>query len=140
MLTRSTQLTVLALDLAFQERDLLEENRTHDLTRTSIGPLLVSLPSTKLENIHLKNCSLHLRELEALVDHLSHGQVVIGLWYVYLLSGTWADAVEMLRKEVLIGRLRPESVSNFRVLFSQSISGLEPMLDVAACKTGDISG
>ncbi|KAL1859583.1 hypothetical protein Daus18300_009584 [Diaporthe australafricana] len=132
ILTRSKHLNELALDLADLERDLLEDNRTHDPNRITIGPLLVSLPSTKLENIHLKNCSLHLKELEALVDRLSHGQVVLGLCYVYLLSGTWADAVEMLRTEVLSGRLRRESVSNFLATSSQSTFPVERLLDAAA--------
>ncbi|KAI3396930.1 hypothetical protein diail_11543 [Diaporthe ilicicola] len=109
ILTRSKQLNVLALDLAFRERDLFKDNRTHDVNRTSIGPLLVSLRSPKLEKIHLQNCSLHLKDLQALVDHLRSEQAVIGLWYVSLLSGDWAEAVELLREKVLSGRLGRES-------------------------------
>ncbi|KAK2615304.1 hypothetical protein N8I77_002069 [Diaporthe amygdali] len=115
---RSPKLDSMALDFAFQERDCLEDNRMHDPDRTSIGPLVISIPSPELQNIHLKNCSLHLRDLHALIDHLSSGQVVLGLWYVYLLSGTWADVVELLRDAVLRGTLSPKSVSSIHTQFS----------------------
>lgn len=115
---RSPKLDSMALDFAFQERDCLELNRTHDPDRTSIGLLVIPLPSPELQNIHLKNCSLHLRELRGLIDHLSSGQVVLGLWYVYLLSGTWADVVELLRDGVQRGTLSQKSVSSIHTLCS----------------------
>lgn len=117
VLTRSGQLESLALDFAFRERHYHGVNRTHDPRRTSIGPLMVDWQ--KHQNIHLKNCSITLRELRTFVGLPRKEPAVLGLWYVYLLDGTWAEAVEILHREVLSGQLSQESVSNLLALPSR---------------------
>lgn len=112
---KSTKLDSVALDFAFEERDCLAENRTHDPDRTSISPILANLHQPR--SIHLKNCSITLEELRAFVRLPRKEPAVLGLWYVYLLDGDWADAVELLRSEVLRGGLSPDSVSNLVILF-----------------------
>ncbi|KAK7716935.1 hypothetical protein SLS63_010835, partial [Diaporthe eres] len=107
---KSMHLDFVALDFAFEERDCLAANRTHDPNRTSIGPLLTNLRQP--QNIHLKNCSLTLEELRTFVRLPRKVPAVLGLWYVYLLDGDWADAVELFRSEVLRGGLSQQSVSN----------------------------
>lgn len=107
---KSMNLDSVALDFAFEERDCLAANRTPDPNRTSIGPLLDNLHQP--QNIHLKNCSLTLKELRTFVRLPRKEPAVLGLWYVYLLDGDWADAVELLRSEVLRGGLSQQSVSN----------------------------
>lgn len=109
------KLETLSLDLAFRERDCLRANRSHDPNRTSIGPLLFDWH--KHQNIHLKNCSITLEELQTFVSLPRKKPAVLGLWYVYLLDGTWAEAVEILRSEVLSGRLSKESVGNLLAFF-----------------------
>lgn len=110
------ELETLSLDLAFRDRDCLKANRSHDPNRTSIGPLLFDWH--KHQNIHLKNCSITLEELRTFVSLPRKKPAVLGLWYVYLMDGTWAEAVEILRSEVLSGRLSKESVGSLLV-FSQ---------------------
>ncbi|POS70886.1 hypothetical protein DHEL01_v210725 [Diaporthe helianthi] len=107
VLSRSSELDTLILDFAFRERDCHSLNRTHDPRRTSIGPLMVYWQNHR--NIHLKNCSITLKELRDFVALPRKEPAVIGLWYVYLLDGTWAEAVEILRRAVLSGRLSQES-------------------------------
>lgn len=106
----SKKLDSVALDFAFQERYCSHPNRLHDPTRTSIGPLLVDWDQP--QNIHLKNCSMTLAELRIFVRLPRKKPAVLGLWYVYLLDGKWADAVEFIRSAILRGRLSQESVSN----------------------------
>lgn len=114
VLTRSGELDTLALDFAFRERQYHEINRMHDPRRTSIGPLMVDWQ--KHRNIHLKNCSITLKELRTFVGLPRNEPAVLGLWYVFLLDGTWAEVVEILRREVLRGQLSRESVRNLLAL------------------------
>ncbi|KAG8169048.1 hypothetical protein KVR01_001797 [Diaporthe batatas] len=107
VLTRSSKLDTLALDFAFRERHCHRINRTNDPRRTSIGPLMVDWQ--KHHNIHLKNCSITLKELCTFINLPRKEPAVFGLWYVYLLDGTWAEAVEILRREVLRGNLSRDS-------------------------------
>lgn len=109
------ELETLSIDLAFRDRDCLRANRSHDPNRTSIGPLLIDWH--KHQSIHLKNCSITLEELRTFVNSPRKKPAVLGLWYVYLLDGTWAEAVEILRSEVLSGRLSKESVGNLLAFF-----------------------
>lgn len=122
---KSMRLDFVALDFAFEERDCLAANRTHDPNRTSIGPLLTNLRQP--QNIHLKNCSLTLEELRTFVRLPRKVPVVLGLWYVYLLDGDWADAVELLRSEVRRGGLSQQSVSNLVTSFSFSLIARHPL-------------
>lgn len=122
---KSMHLDFVALDFAFEERDCLAANRTHDPNRTSIGPLLTNLRQP--QNIHLKNCSLTLEELRTFVRLPRKVPAVLGLWYVYLLDGDWADAVELFRSEVLRGGLSQQSVSNLVTLFPFSLSARRPL-------------
>lgn len=116
---KSKNLDSVALDFAFEERDCLAENRTHDPDRTSIRPILANLHQPR--SIHLKNCSITLEELRTFARLPRKEPAVLGLWYVYLLDGDWADAVELLRSEVLGGGLSQESVSNLVILFPFSL-------------------
>lgn len=116
---KSMKLDSVALDFAFDERDCLAANRTQDPNRTSIGPLLTNLHQP--QNIHLKNCSITLEDLRTFVRVPRKEPAVLGLWYVYLLDGDWADAVELLRSEVLRGGLSQESVSKLVDLFPFSL-------------------
>lgn len=116
---KSENLDSVALDFAFEERDCLAANRTHDPDRTSIRPILANLHQPR--SIHLKNCSITLEELRTFVRLPRKEPTVLGLWYVYLLDGDWADAVELLRSEVLRGRLSQDSVSNLVLLFPFSL-------------------
>lgn len=120
----------VALDFAFEERDCLAANRTHDPNRTSIGPLLANLHQP--QNIHLKNCSITLKELRTFVRLPRKEPAALGLWYVYLLDGDWADAVELLRSEVRRGGLSQHSVSNFVTLFPFSLCILHPILALSS--------
>lgn len=117
---KSMGLISVALDFAFDERDCLAANRTQDPNRTSTGPLLTNLHQPR--NIHLKNCSITLKDLRALVRLPKKEPAVLGLWYVYLLDGDWADTVELLRSEVLRGGLSQESVSRLLNSFTLSLS------------------
>lgn len=116
---KSKNLDSVALDFAFEERDCLEANRTQDPDRTSINPMLANLHQPR--KVHLKNCSITLEELRAFVRLPRKEPAVLGLWYVYLLDGDWADAVELLRSEVLRGGLSQDSVSNLVILFPFSL-------------------
>lgn len=122
---KSKNLDSVALDFAFEERDCLAENRTHDPDRTSIRPILANLHQPR--NIHLKNCSITLEELRTFVRLPRKEPAVLGLWYVYLLDGDWADAVELLRSEVLCGGLSQDSVSNLIILFPFSSRTRHPI-------------
>jgi hypothetical protein len=113
--TRSGEFNTLVLDFAFLERHCLEDDRTHDPNRTSIGPLMVNWH--KHQNVHLKNCAINLEELRSFVSLPRKKPTILGLWYVYLLDGTCAEAVEILRRALLSGRLSQESVSNLLTLF-----------------------
>lgn len=122
---KSKNLDSVALDFAFEERDCLAENRTHDPDRTSIRPILANLHQP--QSIHLKNCSITLEELRNFVRFPRQEPAVLGLWYVYLLDGDWADAVELLRSEVLRGGLSQDSVSNLVILFPFSLRTRHPI-------------
>lgn len=121
---KSKNLDSVALDFAFEERDCLAENRTHDPDRTSISPMLDNLHQPR--SIHLKNCAITLEELRTFVRLPRKEPAVLGLWYVYLLDGDWADAVELLRSEVLRGGLSKDSVSNLDVSFPFSLRAHHP--------------
>lgn len=117
--TRSENLDSAALDFAFQEKHFFYANRLQDPDRTSIGPVLVDWHQPR--EVHLKNCAITLEELRAFVGLHRKEPAVLGLWYVYLLDGDWADAAELLRSEVLLGRLSPKSVR--RILTVSCFSG-----------------
>ncbi|KAG6359340.1 hypothetical protein INS49_012861, partial [Diaporthe citri] len=74
---KSMRLDFVALDFAFEERDCLAANRTHDPNRTSVGPLLANLHQP--QNIHLKNCSITLKELRTFVRLPRKEPAVLGL-------------------------------------------------------------
>lgn len=133
---KSKNLDSVALDFAFEERDCLAENRTHDPDRTSVRPILANLNQPR--NIHLKNCSITLEELRTFVRLPRKEPAVLGLWYVYLLDGDWADAVELLRSEVLRGGLSKDSVSNLDVLFQFSLRAHHPKFAVASLFVSEV--
>lgn len=114
----------MALDFSFEERDFLAANLTHDPIRTFIGPFLASMHQP--QNIHLKNCSITLENLQTFVPLTRKKPGVLGLWYVYLLDGDWADAVEVLRSEVLHGELSQQSVSNLVTFIIFSLFARHP--------------
>lgn len=126
----------VALDFAFEERDCLAENRTHDPDRTSIRPILANLNQPR--SIHLKNCSITLEELRTFFRLPRKEPTVLGLWYVYLLDGDWADAVELLRSEVLRGGLSKDSVSNLDVLFPPSLRAHHPIFALAPLLVSEV--
>lgn len=133
---KSKNLNSVALDFAFEERDCLSENRTHDPDRTSINPILANLHQPR--SIHLKNCSITLEELRTFVRLPRKEPTVLGLWYVYLLDGDWAEAVELLRSEVLRGGLSKDSVSNLDVLFPFSPRAHHPIFALASLFVSEV--
>jgi hypothetical protein len=100
---------MLALDFAFLERDCLQDNRMHGPNRTSIGPLMIDWH--RHQSVHLRNCAITLRELRPFISLSREKPSVLGPWHVYLLDGTWAEAVDILRRGVLSGQYGRDSAS-----------------------------
>jgi hypothetical protein len=83
-------LTRLDLDLSFA-LDRFDPQR-----HVSMGSLLASRHCPDLEILHLSNFPLHLRELKKFLEGLN-GPLRIFLDYIWLLSGTWAEALDLIR-------------------------------------------
>lgn len=83
-------LTRLDLDLSFTLDELAPQ------PPVSMGSLLVSQHCPNLEILQLSYFPLHLRHLKTFLDGLN-GPVDINLDHVVLLSGTWAEALDLIR-------------------------------------------
>lgn len=67
-----------------------------------IGPVLDSLRSgASLRHVRLYRCSLHLDQLQSFLQKFSPKAKSLTLHGVRLLSGTWADALDILRDTVM---------------------------------------
>lgn len=65
------------------------------------GPVLASLsPGISLRSLTLRHCSLHLDQLKSVLQRCDPEESSVTLHEVELLSGTWADALDMLRDNV----------------------------------------
>ncbi|KAE8454428.1 hypothetical protein EG329_000050 [Mollisiaceae sp. DMI_Dod_QoI] len=64
----------------------------------SFGPVITPRPWPNLREIYLRGLSLHLSELERLVDQLNDSVHLLAIQLMHLLSGTWADGLDLLRK------------------------------------------
>ncbi|KAK2599612.1 hypothetical protein N8I77_011351 [Diaporthe amygdali] len=73
-------------------------------TQITVGPLLVSKTWKRLEFIHLERMSMHLHELKKLVGLLKMG-TKLRLERIYLVSGTWAAALDRLRAKAGLGSM-----------------------------------
>ncbi|KAH8646120.1 hypothetical protein BX600DRAFT_157062 [Xylariales sp. PMI_506] len=94
-LTRGKSLQILVLNFSFIPEE--QDGRVLGLdATTSIGPLLSSRPYPRLEKLKLTACAFHQSELELLLSTIN-GQIGIEFAYVRLLSGTWADTMDILR-------------------------------------------
>lgn len=69
----------------------------------SINTVLASLSSsTKLHSVTLRDCSFHLHQLQSvLLKCKPNGMKLISLHDIELQSGTWADALDVLREAVM---------------------------------------
>lgn len=83
-------LTRLDLDLSFT----LDESAPQP--PVSMGSLLVSRHCPDLKVLRLSYFPLHLKQLKRFLDALN-GPVYINLDHVMLLSGTWAEALDLIR-------------------------------------------
>ncbi|EED19893.1 hypothetical protein TSTA_031520 [Talaromyces stipitatus ATCC 10500] len=64
----------------------------------SMGSLLVSRHCPNLETLRLSHFPLHLSELKTFIEGLN-GPLCINLDNVLLLSGTWTEALDLIRKK-----------------------------------------
>jgi hypothetical protein len=91
LLSNSTQLTSATLRFNVPEAD----QEVQDL---NAGPLLAMLPWANLKEIILDRASVHYCDLAGHIQKLSR-RTYIHLGKVYLLSGSWANLLDELRKK-----------------------------------------
>lgn len=87
----SGNIEVLTLDFVIPERLQAGRHKT-----AHVGPLLTSLRWPRLRKVNLVRASMHLSDMKIFISGLRPG-VVFNFDHVHLLSGTWAEGLDVLR-------------------------------------------
>ncbi|KAF7919874.1 uncharacterized protein EAE98_009108 [Botrytis deweyae] len=64
----------------------------------SLGAILTSRKWPNLRSIYLSLVPLHLSELETFIDNLKSSDVEMRIQYIYLISGSWSDGLEIFKR------------------------------------------
>ncbi|KAJ9161473.1 hypothetical protein NKR19_g2239 [Coniochaeta hoffmannii] len=65
-----------------------------------MGEMLGPIVRPELRDISLHSCRVRLADLASLLKRLPDSVDYIGLWKVRLISGTWEEALDVLREKV----------------------------------------
>ncbi|KAF7864244.1 uncharacterized protein EAF02_010212 [Botrytis sinoallii] len=69
-----------------------------DPSARSLGAILTSRKWPNLRSIYLSLVPLHLSELETFIDNLKSSDVEMRIQYIYLISGSWSDGLEIFKR------------------------------------------
>ncbi|KAF7904345.1 hypothetical protein EAF00_001679 [Botryotinia globosa] len=74
------------------------EMKTQNPSMPSLGTILTSRIWPNLRSMNLTRVPLHLSELETFIDNLKSSDIEMNIQYMYLISGSWSDGIEIFTR------------------------------------------
>lgn len=87
------------------------EMQTQDSSVHSLGTILTSRIWPNLRSIYLSRIPLHLSELEIFIDNLKSSDIEKNIQYMYLISGSWSDGLEIFKRNSIQNLVLTEPLS-----------------------------
>ncbi|TGO51288.1 hypothetical protein BCON_0164g00010 [Botryotinia convoluta] len=79
----------------------------------SLGTILTSRMWPNLRSIYLSRVPLHLSELETFIDNLKSSDIEMDIQYMYLISGSWSDGLEIFKNWSLGSQFQGRSAEHY---------------------------